>query len=259
MVMPLDWPPIRVDVHASDDQLHAMIGRVEKNFEHLGQTEPHWSILAADQFRSENIRDNEEEFFASGRVPVQELQATAARCGFTIAPEMTCLEHGCGIARSTIWLADLFGLVMALDVSKSHLALADKVAHRFNKDNIFFLNVADFTVLETLPLFDILFSILVLQHNPPPLSYKLLSIMLRKLRPGGAAYFQILTYIAGYSFDVSTYLASQLVLGPPEMHVIPQADLLELFRETGCSLLELREDGSAGYPAISSRFFVRKN
>jgi len=44
---PLDWPPI--EVRASDDQLAAMIQRIAKNLEHMGETEPYWSVLSAER------------------------------------------------------------------------------------------------------------------------------------------------------------------------------------------------------------------
>ena len=78
------------------------------------------------------------------------------------------------------------------------------------------------------------------------------------LKLGGIAYFQVPTYRLGYSFDVQKYLATPLRLGVPDMHVIPQPELHTLIENSGCRILEMREDSAAGGDHISSRLFVRK-
>ena len=87
----------------------------------------------------------------------------------------------------------------------------------------------------------------------------LLTRLLGKLRPGGIAYFQIPTYIPGYTFSAEKYLASQ-ANNRIEMHVFPQPDLHELVRRCGCRLLEMREDGSAGESpkVISNTLLIEK-
>jgi 2-polyprenyl-3-methyl-5-hydroxy-6-metoxy-1,4-benzoquinol methylase len=256
---PLDWPPIDVEVHASEDQLRAMIQRVTKNFEHMGETEPYWSVLSAEQYRVDRIKENEGEFYESGREPVGMFEATATRCGVTLSREMTCLELGCGLGRSTIWLADIFGSVIGADVSRPHLRHAGQTARRLGKRNISFCRVDEPEAISRLPEFDVFFSIIVLQHNPPPIIYRILHNVLSKLKPNGSAYFQVPTYRQSYSFHIAEYLSSENRLGTPEMHVIPQPALYTLFEDLGCHLLEVREDSAAGEGAIvSNRFFVRK-
>jgi len=256
---PLDWPPIEVEVRASEDQLAAMIQRIAKNFEHMGETEPYWSVLSAEQYRVEHIKENEAEFYGSGREPVSMFEATAARCGVTLGRTMTCFELGCGLGRSTIWLADIFGRVIGADISRPHLRHAEQTARRLGKRNIGFLRVDEPDAIARAPEFDVFFSIIVLQHNPPPIIYKILHTALSKLRPGGIAYFQVPTYRQGYQFRIAEYLGSKNQLGTPEMHVLPQPDLYALFEEVGCRPLEVREDSASGEGAIvSNRFLLRK-
>jgi hypothetical protein len=87
--------------------------------------------------------------------------------------------------------------------------------------------------------------------------YMLRNILCR-LRPGGLGYFQVPTYLVGYEFDADAYLESELKLGTPEMHVFPQAALVDTIERSGCRLLEMREDGAAGIQAISNRVLVQK-
>ena len=56
---------------------------------------------------------------------------------------------------------------------------------------------------------DLVYSIMVLQHNPPPVIRLIVREFLRALNPGGVAYFQVPTYMAGYGFDAEAYLAEE--------------------------------------------------
>jgi len=257
---PLTWPPIRVDTDVSDDQLAQMIERVERNFQHMGETEPYWSVITADRFRVANIQTSEAEFFNSGQGVVNDFILAAERSGLALADCPTCFELGCGLGRSTIWLAEHFEHVIGTDISRSHLEIAAQALERFGKkDKVELLHIASISQIAELPDFDAFFSIIVLQHNPPPLIKFLLRVIFSKLRPGGLAYFQVPTYALGYSFDVNEYLVTEVKLGSPEMHVLPQSQLFKLVAECGCELLEIREDGApGGAQFISNRLLVQK-
>ena len=62
---PLVWTTIQVEVDVSAEHLAKMVERIEREFKHMGETEPHWSVISAEQFKSENIQDNKSEFFES--------------------------------------------------------------------------------------------------------------------------------------------------------------------------------------------------
>ena len=86
-----------------------------------------------------------------------------------------------------------------------------------------------------------LYSRIVLQHNPPPVIAFILARLLGRLAPGGAAFVQVPVWIPNYRFDVADYLAG-LETGPMEMHALPQRELLSIVRNAGCQVRELRED-----------------
>lgn len=104
------------------------------------------------------------------------------------------------------------------------------------------------------------FSMIVLQHNPPPLIAYILMQVLTNLAPGGLALFQVPTYQLGYSFRVEDYLNQPIGEEPEiEMHVLPQGEILKIVYATGCRLVEIREDGFTGDPeGVSNTFFVQK-
>ncbi len=258
MAKPLDWPQMHVEVDVSEAQLAGMIDRMERNFRFLGETEPHWSVLSADRYRAANIAASEDEFYRSGTYDVDRLRAVAERCGIDLAEFSTCFELGCGLGRTTRWLAEQFPRVIGADISTAHLDLAQQTMARFDKSNVRLLHVNSMASLQAVPPFDVFFSIIVLQHNPPPLMAHLLRTMLGKLKPGGLAYFQVPTYRFDYTFDASAYLASELRLGEPEMHMLPQHVVLGIAHEAGCIPLEVRDDPSGAYDMISNRFLLQK-
>jgi hypothetical protein len=109
--------------------------------------------------------------------------------------------------------------------------------------------------------FDLWFSRIVLQHNPPPVIAMILRRALAWLAPGGLAVFQVPTYGVGYSFRANEYLRNIGQKSEIEMHILPQQAVLEVVQQAGCVLLELREDSyNTGHPAIwlSNLFVVRK-
>ena len=215
-------------------------------------------MLTADKFRKEQIGQNVEEFYQSGQEPVNNLVAALHRNGFDIRPGATCLELGCGVARSSIWLSPLFREVTAVDISAPHLRLAAEAAQTYHCTNIRFVQLEKINTLSSLGEFDFFFSVIVLQHNPPPVIVQMLRRVLQSIKPNGFVYFQVPTYRPGYHFDADEYLISPPELGNPEMHVVPQPVLHALLRQYQFQLVELREDGAAGGNNISSRFLARK-
>ncbi len=146
---------------------------------------------------------------------------------------------------------------LRLTSRRVHLALARENTNRFGRDNIYFAHLDSFTTLEqSLPVFDAFVSVIVLQHNPPPLIDWLLRTILRNLRPGGIAYFQVPTYRVNYSFKIKDYLNHALPIGNMEMHVLPQYRVFEILHRNGCRVLECREDGWTGMDDMISNSIV---
>ncbi len=155
--------------------------RSQRFWDSAAQSDPMWHIATG-------AASDEESFFASGRV---ETDLFLAHCGIEPDPNGTALEIGCGIGRMTAALADRFGSVIGLDVSREMLRGAEQAL--VGRDNITLIHgngrdlsgVADASV-------DVVFSYIVLQHVPTAdgqLSY--LREVRRVLRPGGVAGLQI--------------------------------------------------------------------
>jgi hypothetical protein len=123
--------------------------------------------------------------------------------------------------------------------------MARDVVARAGAGNVRFALVedADFGMTEA---FDLWYSRIVLQHNPPPIMAMILRRAFAMLAAGGMAVFQVPTYALGYRFGVAPYLAGLGKGNDIEMHVLPQPVVFRLAREAGCEPLEVLEDLSAG-------------
>jgi SAM-dependent methyltransferase len=143
---------------------------------------------------------------------------------------------------------EIFPKVIAADLSTPHLELARSALTSSAQDVVEFRKLASIKSFDLLPNFDVFYSIIVLQHNPPPVIGVLLKKILSKLRDGGIAYFQVPTYALGYRFDCKTYLQEFMsnTRMEMEMHVFLQRELFEIIREQGCRMVEVREDNLVG-------------
>jgi SAM-dependent methyltransferase len=235
-----------------------MFLRMAKTWTSLGQTEPYWSVLSAEQYKRVGFEQHSQGFWKSGKDVVDVFQAFLARNGVALSEDSVCLELGCGVGRVTRWLAPDFRSVIALDVSPPHLTLAKSRLEADEIANVTFGILQDIKDLEQIPDIDVFFSVIVLQHNPPPVIRHMLSTILAKLKQGGIAYFQVPTYAREYSFNAGTYLSNEDQSGI-EMHLLPQRDVFEVAAQNGCRALEVREDGWVGMGGwISSTFLLQK-
>lgn len=129
-----------------------------------------------------------DQFAASGR---REVDVFLAHTGLVPDRSLAVLEIGCGIGRMTTRLAEIYGRVVALDVSQ---VMLDQAAHQLaGRDNITYVlgSGSDLAGVESASV-DVVFSYIVLQHVPTvagQLEY--FRETRRVLRPGGVAAIQI--------------------------------------------------------------------
>lgn len=151
------------------------------DWETMASHDPLWAVLTGKH-------DWEvEEFFATGEADVEELLAAANRLGFPHA-RIRALDFGCGVGRITRHLSRHFPECLGVDISREMLNLAGK----YNLSCRFQLNqrgdLGDFPDSH----FDLIYSVLVLQHQPSrPLVEKYIQEFIRILRPNGLLAFHL--------------------------------------------------------------------
>jgi len=242
---PYTLPKIPVETEVTDEVLARMFERIQKEWEHLGATEPYWSVITQPQYYQDEFEVHREEFFNSGNHSCQTFLAAVRRSGINPADLNTCLEVGCGVGRVTGYLAGAFNQVIAADISEAHINVARQHLHSKGVSNVDLQHWQNVQHLQQLPQVNAIFSVITLQHNPPPVMAWMLRALLGRLRSGGVAYIQLPTYRNGYMFEVERYLHS----APPntlEMHFLPQPAVFKAIEDANCRCLEIREDVMVG-------------
>lgn len=229
----------RIDYDVPTDTLKVLAERVRREWTKLGEEEPYWSVLTDDSYRTGVIDDIAlAAFHESGRKAAELVDLTTERTG--IAAGGTCLELGCGVGRITRHLADRFDKVIAVDISAGNLRLCHSFMESEKVGNVENRLISAIDDLSTMPDFDYFYSVIVLQHNPPPVQYEILKILLPKIRSGGSCVFQTVADLPHYGFDTETYLAT----AEPEMeiHSLPMIAVLTAIREAGLIIDQVRMD-----------------
>jgi 2-polyprenyl-3-methyl-5-hydroxy-6-metoxy-1,4-benzoquinol methylase len=256
----MQTPPMQIDLGLSNDQLDQLLARTALQWKSLGISKPYWSVLTNPGYLNENIEQNKEAFYQSGQAELTNLFAALQRSNVSIQPSFKCLEFGCGVGRVTGALATHFASVMGVDVSYEHLQLAESYIQEQGLANVELAHLTNLQELSQLGNFDFLYSQIVFQHNPPPVTKFILEQLLSQLNPNGLAYFQIPTYKIGYSFSIEQYLNSEDT-PEMEMHYLPQDQLFSIITKANCTILEMREDTAIGpsLSAISNTILLKKN
>lgn len=248
-----DVKHIPVDVACSDEQLSHMLEHIAAEWKKYGEEEPHWSVLTSDAFKSENIANNIEQFYESGRSHAAVMLNPLSRSGIDVRRFERIMDFGCGVGRLTLALAPIADEIVGVDISPSHLKLAKERAG--TNTTCRFVAISSINDFDLLGKFDLIISFIVLQHNPPPVMAAILSKLLLCLAPGGCIVIQIPTYIENYEFNVEQYLVSPA--SGITANLLPQAEIFRIFAESNCEMLEVRQDNSLG-PALSHTFVARK-
>jgi SAM-dependent methyltransferase len=247
-----------VESHCSAVELEKMMAHIRRNWSMLGDEEPYWSVLALENFKKRNMGKDLESFYATGQMDVSNLKLFYERNSILTSRPLRCLEYGCGVGRVTRWLAEAFDEVVAYDISPKHLRIAREYLHRKEIKNVAFKPVTSLEDLNHLETADLIYTVIVLQHNPPPIIQWVLKSLLNALKKGGAALFQLPTFQANYQFRVCDYLKKLENNGGMEMHILPQNEVFRVVEEAHCRVLEVVSDDWSGEGFDSHTFFVQK-
>lgn len=254
-------PKMEVSTELKSEQQSKLTKHVQKTWEELGEVDAHWSVLSTDSYRSDQIEKNQEDFKQSAKTDMMILEATLERNGIDISQFSSCREFGCGVGRVTRYLAERFDQVEGIDISRNHLEIASQSMTADGLNHVSFKHITSPEDLGELPKTDFVFSVMVLQHNPPPIMARIFSNLLERLTPGGIAFIQIPTYRHNYAFEVESYIKS-----PPfgedelEMHFLPQSEVFKIIDQSNCLTVEAIEDNYIGrnLNMLSNTFLVRK-
>lgn len=243
-----------VNTKITKAELESLFERIRQQWHSLGASEPYWSVLTNDRYRLKQFAEYKKEFEDSGLHSVQLLELAAARSHAPM-PTGVCLELGCGVGRVTRYLADKFETVIGVDISEGNLSICRKYLSENGKSNADIRLLRKPADIENLPNYDMFYSVIVLQHNPPPVIRYFLSKLLKKVRPGGAAYFQVPTHTPNYNFSLASYFESKPEI--LDMHLLPMPDVFDCIDGAGMKVREVLIDNSTGMYGSHSFYAVK--
>ena len=155
----------------------------DKAWEKLGKRNPYFGVLADERFSADKFPGNRDEFFETGRHTVAHV-LHRYEAHFGSLPRGSALDHGCGVGRLALPLAQEFENVLGLDVSPSMIAEGRTNAGQFGASNIEFA-LANDEISNAPGPFDFVNSYMVLQHIPVSRGLPIISRLLDRVRPGG--------------------------------------------------------------------------
>jgi len=244
-----------IQIDCADEELDAMLQETSRTWSQFGEEAPHWSVLTSERYSPDNIDENIAQFYLSGVHDLQVALNALRRAGLKAEGFERALDFGCGVGRLSMPLSSIATQVTSVDVSPGHLKLARARAAETGVSNVDFVQLRDLRALDDFSGYDFILSLIVLQHNPPPVMAYAFRRLLRALRSGGVAVIQMPTFISEY-FSVEHYLANPT--GDMEMHALPQSAIFEIISQEGCRAVEVTEDASIGAMGLSHRFTIEK-
>ena len=252
-------PAMKVELNAKPEQLAKLYAKTAAQWHHLGETEPYWSVITQENYLQSHFQQSREVFYATGEQEAKVLDSTLERHLIEPRPLGRCVELGCGVGRVTGALAKRHREVVAIDISATHLQLAEEELEKQGVNNVTYKQLTSLEQTQEFGPIDLFYSKIVLQHNPPPVIAVLLKNLLSTLSPGGIGFFQIPVFKAGYRFLIEPYLQEDNQTNM-EMHFFPLADLLQLVANAGCRICELYEDDAIGtsLSMLSNTLLVQK-
>jgi 2-polyprenyl-3-methyl-5-hydroxy-6-metoxy-1,4-benzoquinol methylase len=249
--------PAPVEVYVGRDTLSKLTARVRDQWSRLGQTEPYWSVLTHDDYLISNIDANKlSRFYETGQKSAGLIELFEQRCEVR-ANRGTCLELGCGVGRVTIHLAARFKRVIAADISPGNLAICKQKMQQAGISNVETVLLDSPEAISKFDPVDFFFSLIVLQHNPPPIQKIFIENALLKINKGGGCLFQTPAPLPGYTFSAERFLMSdQQVM---DVHCLPKPVVMKLIHDCGLVVLDVQMDPWLGCFGSYTYFAMKAN
>lgn len=249
-------------------------------WEQFAKEDPLYSILSHPE--AQGGRWDHHEFFETGeKLIYPEIDELVERYGFE--EQSSVLDFGCGVGRLTRCFLRHFQTAVGVDVSQEMIALAKEINP--DADHIVFHDKSEpaLAFLDT-ESFDLVYSLITLQHIPRKLIFQFLESLIRVTKVNGMLLLQIpsreLHHInkplnAGNpSFLKREYRRVMRYLRPRIrsfrkqrgwykkpyflMTCVRIDEAVKFFREHGCQILRIRQDFSDSENYESFDYLIRK-
>lgn len=258
------YNPLVIDMKASDHQREELLTDTLARWERCGRG------FAYDQlFRDPRLFDarsgkwNREKKFESGEEELQRMLRCAQRNGLMFPPGLSMLALGYEVSALASAIGKLRARLVGLEISSQALEEGSAAVQERGIGGVALISLRSFLEAATTlqgRTYDIFYSVMLLQHAPPPVILMLLNVCLGSVKPGGYAYFQVPCHLHdGYRYESESYLAGRLSSDDSgELHALPQSYVLQLLARHGMIPIEILPDSRLGPAGLSFTFFACK-
>jgi SAM-dependent methyltransferase len=178
------------------------LDELARNWDEFGKQDPLWAIRTEPDKRGGKWEVG--EFFSSGQDHVRELVGRLDELG--LPTRGVVLDFGCGVGRLTQAFADHFDEVWGVDIAPSMIEGAEAFNRHGARVHYVVNDRSDLRAFEDAS-FDLVFSVIVLQHIRPDLALGYVREFFRICKPGGAIVFQIPSHLPREPFPDGAYRA----------------------------------------------------
>lgn len=244
-------------------------------WERLARRDPYWAVLTVPE--KQGNRWKVDEFFQTG---IDDIEYSLANLDRLLPglPRRHALDFGCGVGRLSYALSRHFESVTGVDIAAQMLKLAQKHQQAGTPSVTFLHNSQSDLRLFPDGEFDLVLSLITLQHNPPKLIEAYVREFVRVVRSGGALYFQLPVFlppkdepeIIRRSFypptiwkrlrlwTVQSFRQMRRITSKMSMHCLPEARVRKLLEEAGATLVGTIEH-QLDHGVRSMIYIARKN
>jgi ubiquinone/menaquinone biosynthesis C-methylase UbiE len=230
---------------------------VGKGWETWGKKDPMYAILTVPD-RLGNKWD-EQEFFRSGEEEIGWVLAYIASSGIRMQYH-TALDFGCGIGRLTQALAKYFEKVHGVDIASTMIEKARQF-NRYGERVQYHVNKTNDLSLFPDNSFDLIYTIITLQHLEPRYIIRYIEDFIRTVRVGGIVIFQVPSRIREDDKLLSSPVESSNVNSEEpfrEMFGIAREEIVALLERRHMCIVDIVEDNRAGKEWESYLYFSQK-
>lgn len=237
--------------------------RVRENWEYLAKHDPFWAIysLPEKKGRKWGLR----EFFETGIPEIDKIVEYTRK----VSPNLSCgeaLDFGCGVGRATQALCRHFASCWGIDIAPTMIELANTFNVHPDKCRYILNEKQDLSVLDP-QRFDFIYSNIVLQHMPPPISLDYISECVRLLAPSGVFVFQLPAKLErempflgadGVPIPAPILAADSPLEARIAMFTVPREQVVSAIQDSGGEVLEILTTSPAGPDWLGDFYWVRK-
>ena len=225
---------------------------LQKNWDKFGKMDPLWSILTLPDKKGNKWDIH--EFFATGKREIDAAMEYIKSLGINV-PGRKALDFGCGVGRLTQALTRYFDEVYGVDIAPSMIELAKKYNRQGDKCH-YYLNETDDLKLFSNNIFDLIYTVITLQHMEPRYSKNYIKGFLRILTPYGVLIFQL----PGEPIIINETGTINLNGNEPRMEVygIKRQEVVEFLEKNGAQIIDVKQVHDPMLRFVNWRYCVTK-